>query len=498
MAPDVHTGTPKASSRVNWRTPLAALIFAGSLALLLAATMSMSGGTRETTITLAVAACFGLLLVITGLRSPNLAVLYLLAAMFLRLVLPEIPPADPFVLAFGGVIVSYGLLVSSRRDAVPSLGWTEAAMFLYLFWNVYSMFANHDLGAVYPLNDEVLSVHRFILTGTAIPFTLYFVGRSIYPTENQVRTLLWAVVAFGSYSGLVSIFQFHGPRALVWPPYIIDSPGWAGRANGIFNQPAVNGLTLIAGFLAAILIASQPGERRSVRIVTAVVAAVCSYGVFLTHTRAIWLAFGAVVLAGLIFARGMRIAFGTTLAAGVGAVAMHWSTFTGSDRAEGGVRSVNEVHDRLNTIETSFWAFGEKPWFGWGIGRFTALNTYHHKQWAPDIPWLRGFGISSHMNELGILVELGIVGLVLWLGVLALVIAKLVKAIRILPTQGLGGRNLALIALFLLGVLIVTGFTVDLRFFDFPNALVLLLAGVAVGFADRAIRLRDSVDRVDA
>jgi O-antigen ligase len=142
---------------------------------------------------------------------------------------------------------------------------------------------------------------------------------------------------------------------------------------------------------------------------------------------------------------------------------------------------VDEVQDRLNTVATSIWAFQQAPWTGWGIGRFPAVNTYHHQQWSPAIPWDRGLGIPSHLDSLGILVELGIVGLSLWLVLLALIYARLIGATRRLPARGLYGRAFGLTALLCLVAQSVTGLTVDLRFFDFPNIIVMLIAGAAIG-----------------
>jgi hypothetical protein len=44
--------------------------------------------------------------------------------------------------------------------------------------------------------------------------------------------------------------------------------------------------------------------------------------------------------------------------------------------------------DRLNDAQTALWV-ALKPLTGWGIGRFAAVNTYHHQQWSPAIPWMR-------------------------------------------------------------------------------------------------------------
>jgi O-antigen ligase len=169
-----------------------------------------------------------------------------------------------------------------------------------------------------------------------------------------------------------------------------------------------------------------------------------------------------------------------TAAVMTAAITVNWATFTSSDRAAGGVGSAGEVQDRLNTLATSIWAIERKPLLGWGIGRFTSVNTYHHQQWSPTTPWERGFGISSHFDIVGIAVELGVVGLILWVGILYLVIRRVAEAVRRLPETGVYNRPLAWTALMCLLALVTTGLTVDLRFFDFCNIVVWLLAGAAV------------------
>jgi O-antigen ligase len=213
------------------------------------------------------------------------------------------------------------------------------------------------------------------------------------------------------------------------------------------------------------------------------VGAASVYGVYLTHTRAVWLSFALVVVIGAAAGRGFRAGFVLTGAVTVGAVVLTWSTFTSADRSAGGVGSVDEVQDRLNTIATSIWAFQQEPVTGWGIGRFIAVNTYHHKQWSPLVPWDRGLGIPSHLDSLGILVELGLVGLISWLVAFALIYAQLVAATRRLSARGVHGRALGLTALLCLIALSTTGLTVDLRFFDYPNIIVMLLVGATIGFA---------------
>jgi O-antigen ligase len=288
---------------------------------------------------------------------------------------------------------------------------------------------------------------------------------------------------------VVSILEFSAPR-LVWPRYIVEHPNWVGRAVGVPNQPVVNGLILIVGFLAAVLLVSTGTEPRRLRVCAAVVAAASLVGIYLTHTRVVWLAFGLVVAAAIVAAKGFRTGFVLVGTATVGLVLMNWSRFASSDRSAGGVGSEHEILDRLNTFTTSIWAFEQEPLVGWGIGRFTAVNTYHHQQFSPGVPWFNGYGIPSHLDGLGVLVELGLIGLVLWLAVLVLLYRQLVSAVRRLSGAGLTGRPFGITALLCLVAQTTTGLTVDLRFFDFPNMMVMLLAGAAIGVArQRAARV---------
>jgi O-antigen ligase len=212
--------------------------------------------------------------------------------------------------------------------------------------------------------------------------------------------------------------------------------------------------------------------------------------IYLTHTRAIYLAFALVLILGVILAQRARAVFVGLLGAIALVVALNWSTFTSSDRAAGGVDSKSEVWDRLNAIATSIWAFKREPWFGWGISRFIAVNTFHHQQWSNDIPWVRGLGIASHETELGILVELGILGLLLWFCVLVPLIGLLLQAYWILPSSGLTGRRLAFVAICTVATQLVAGAFADLRLLDFPMCMVLLICGMAVGARDRELAAR--------
>ncbi|MFC4949911.1 O-antigen ligase family protein [Pseudonocardia sp. GCM10023141] len=433
----------------------------------------------------------GLIVVVAGgataaliLGSPLAALVMLMITSFLRLALQVGGlPAEPMVLILCAMVVSV-LFAVMRGSQQFRFGALEAAMLAYLLWNALSAVVPHALPAVVPGTGETISVFRFILTGTVIPFAGFIVARATLRVESRVRTMMIGLVVVAAYSAVVSILQFTGPDTLVWPRYIVDAPSYPERAVGVVNQPLVNGLIMVAGFVTAMFLAQHRSLRLPVRLLVLLAALLCLPGIYLTKTRAAWLVFGLGVVLCAVFARRARPGFVVTLLAAAVFIGANWATFTSSDREAGGVGSAGEVDDRLNTAATSFWAIEQEPLAGWGIGRFTQVNTTYHKQWEPNIDFRRGYSISSHENELGIAAELGLVGLALWLLVLVLLFRKLLVSVRRLPVHGLAGRALGLVALTVFGTWVVSGFTADLRFFDFANLLTFVLIGATVGAAD--------------
>jgi O-antigen ligase len=434
----------------------------------------------------------GLLLVAVGvavvaavLVSPAVALIVLVLASFTRsaFTVPGLP-AEPMILALGALLVS--LVIARRRGRIAFRpGWLELGMLAYLLWNVASAVFPHALPAVEPATGQVIEVSRFIVTGTVLPFVAYLAARTLFRSGAALRPVLVTVVVLAGYSAFTAIVQFYGPKALVWPSYILSSEEWPDRAVGIFNQPVVNGMVLVAGFLLGMFLAQERSLSAFPRVCCLAVALACIPAIYLTRTRAVWLAFAVGIVLCLIYARGRRRPFAVVLAGAVVFILATWSTFSSSDRNAGGVGSSNELNDRLNAIATSLWAIEREPVYGWGIGRFTALNTYFHQKWSPTTDYTRGYSIPSHENELGIAAELGLVGLALWLAVLVGLLVLLVRALRRLPVKGLAGRPIGLLAVTVLGTWVVCGFTADLRYFDFANLLVFLLVGAVVGLADR-------------
>ena len=427
-------------------------------------------------------------LAIGALASPVFGAIVLLTTTFLREALGSqaFLAARPVLMTVVLLIISTASWLDRTPIRLRGVGAIEWVMALYLAWSIFSLFAPHKYTAgeqLHPIGH--FSVPSFIVNATVIPFALYVVGRYTFDRVSAVRLLLWTILAFAGYSAAMSIMQFKGPKSLVWPRFIVDAPNWPGRAGGVFNHPVINGMVLTIGLAIAMVLISQRTEPAWRRWFAFVVAAGCGYGIYLTYTRAAWLSAVVVLIIGALLARGFRTGFIAVLCLVGAIVGLNWSVFTSTDREAGGVASASEVEDRLNIIRTAISAAAQKPLAGWGIARFQAINTYHHQQWSLDTPWINGYGIVAHQNELAILAELGLIGFLLWISVLALFAYRLWGAYRMLPDTDLCGKPLALIGIAALAILICTGSTVDLRYFDFPVATIFLVIGIAIGVADR-------------
>ena len=430
---------------------------------------------------LAVGAGVGLL----ALGNPLLALLLVFVSSFLRTAQKEFVSMEALTPAFYAMVLALALAVAQRSKQMPRLGVIEWLMTVYVVWNVLSMWLPHEYEAIDPVTGASVDVWRWIFSGVLLPIVVYIVAKSVLDDERSVRYLLWTTVAMGAYSAWVSILQFHGPKSLVWPSYIVDSPNWKGRANGVFNQPVVNGMILVIAFVVCLFLASRPDTTKWMRRGLWALSGILAYSVYLTHTRAALLALVVVVGLGIVFAAGWRRGFVVSGLLGLAAVGANASTFFSSDRSAGGVGSSNEVYDRLNIMATSLRAIGEHPFVGIGIGRFQVYNTYEHVTWSQEIDWNRGLGIISHENELGIGAELGIPGLLMWLAILVTVFWALWRAMHDLPRDTFLGAPLALVGGMAMTVLVVNGITVDLRVLDFASMIPFLYAGMVVGQLDR-------------
>ncbi|MEJ2888090.1 O-antigen ligase family protein [Actinomycetospora aeridis] len=420
-----------------------------------------------------------------ALNNPVIALILVVLASFGRTAQKEFVSVEALTPLFYAMVIALALAVGKRAKEMPRLGTIEWLMTTYLVWQIISALLPHAEDAADPVTGASSEVYRWIFSGTILPFVAYVVAKSVLNTEQAVRWFLWTVVGMSTYSAWVSVIQFHGPKRLVWPRYIVDAPNWEGRAVGLFNQPVVNGMLLAIGFVVCLYLATRPGTDRRVKWLLYAITLPTAYAIYLTHTRSALLSLVVALLVGAVLAKGWRKPFVVYLVAGAAGVAANAPRLFSSDRSSGGIGSSNEIYDRLNIMATSFKAIAEHPVFGIGIGRFRAYNTYEHIAWSQEIDWNRGRGIISHQNELGIAAELGLPGVILWISILVGIFYLLYRALRELPDGTFLGQPLAVVGTTIMIILVANGMTVDLRILDFAGLLPFVFAGMVVGQLER-------------
>ena len=389
-------------------------------------------------------------------------------------------PAKLFLILLVVVVIATALWMDRTPTRLRGIGAVEWAMALYLMWNVYSMFAPHKYAAIIPLDRRTLQVPRFIMIGTVIPFVMYVVGRYTFDRTAAVRVLLWTILTLAAYSAAVSIMQFTGPTAWVWPRFIVDGSlnedeTWAGRAVGVFNQPVVNGMMLALGFAVAMLLISRRSEPAWRRCLAFVIAVACGFGIYLTHTRAAWLSAAVMLIIGALLARGYRKGFIAALGITATIIAINWSVFTSTDREAGGValrrrgRGSAQQHpdSALGGRTETHCRLGHRPVPGRqhlppsAVGPGHAVDTWLWRTPRTKTSW--GFWPSW-----------ALIGLALWICVLALIAYRLWNAYRTLPDDDLCGKPLAVTAIIAMAILVCSGLDCRPPVFRLPDGHHLL------------------------
>jgi O-antigen ligase len=470
----------RAAGRLPWRRFLVGAAFvAGAIVLVEGVARAAAGsaspvaaGTAILGLGLAAAVVYGLA------RDSSVGVLVWLVAALFAAAYADIPRFDR--LAFFALIAGWFIAVVSGRQPLRRFGVTEGLMILYLLICVGSAIAPHELSEV-----PALSAGSLILLGAFIPFALFVLARQTMANRRAVRSFLWLLVWIGLYLALTMIFQKVGLRALVWPKPILDPNVGInfGRARGPMLNAGTDGFALVACFVAALYLGVQRDER--FRRFALLVALISPLALFYSETRVVWLAAGLALVLGMMFAHGFRRWYVAFFVGAAAVIAVNWQKFLSADRSQGGVSSPGEIEGRLNDIATAQWAIPREPVFGWGIARYTELNTLHHQAWG-NLDWRLNFGYVGHNTYLSIATELGLLGLGAWVAVIIAIGVIAARAWPLLPRTGLLSQGLVLSFIAVYIGWIITAGVIDMRLFAFVNGLVFVWGGIIAGLADRA------------
>jgi putative inorganic carbon (hco3(-)) transporter len=320
--------------------------------------------------------------------------------------LPRFVTPDRFLLIAALVATLLRCPAARDRPRVP-VGGVHALLALTLAWAVGSAIAAGTLAE----RDGVFG----ILDRFAVPFALFLLAPVIFRTARQRRVLLAALVAFGAYLGLTALFEAVGPKALVYPRFIVDpSFGYhGGRARGPFIEANANGVGLYVCLVAA-TVALATWRRRGWRLAAGAAGLLCAAGLLLTLTRSVWVASVVATFGALAAFRETRR---LVIPAAAGTAALAVVLFTAfpqlEERAAERKEADRSVSERRNVNAAALAMVGERPLLGFGWSTFRERNDEYFPL-LEDVPQTAERRLGIHNVLLTFATELGLIGATLF------------------------------------------------------------------------------------
>jgi putative inorganic carbon (HCO3(-)) transporter len=334
----------------------------------------------------------------------------------------------------------------------------------------YAVMSGVLAGSLDESHPRFLLLDRFGL----LPFMVFFVAPFAFRTERDRRVLLGALVVMGLYLGLDALLETTGPRSVLVPGYINDPLQGIhfDRARGPFLEAGAMGIALYAGAVAsAIAFVKWVNPER--RLFALLVVGLCSVGVVLTLTRAVWLAALIATPVALLTARETRrwivpIAL-TGLVVVLGALAVVPGL---QARADKRAADKTPIWDRQNSNAAAVRMFEDRPLTGFGWGRFSTKSGPYYRQ-SQDYPLSDVEDL--HNVYLSTAVELGGPGAFIWLVAVLTAIGSAV--VRRGPPE-LRPWKIGLVAI---AVAMAVSYATTPFAYVFPTLLLWMWAGVAWG-----------------
>jgi len=321
--------------------------------------------------------------------------------------LPELVAPDRLLIAMA--IAALLLHASEARIRRPielrPIHWLLAVTVAYVIASALLSGTFFDKGALLRLIDRV----------GVLPFVLFALAATIFPTPRHRSVLLGCLVAVGLYLALTSFFEVAGITALVFPRYISD-PNigiHVGRARGPFLEAVGNGTAIYIGLVAAV-IASRTWRVRWQRNVAVATAILCVAALLFTLTRSVWVGSAVATLVTMLAHPGLRRWVVPVTVGAVLITATSLAAIPGlAERAQTRESQRGPIYDRLNLSRAALNMVEARPLTGFGWNRFTTVGTDYFQQ--GDYPLTAGVGVVVHSAYLSHLAELGLVGTSLWL-----------------------------------------------------------------------------------
>ncbi len=255
------------------------------------------------------------------------------------------------------------------------------------------------------------------LFGYLVPFFAFFFVKYFVTNQKNIKLIFTTLLLLGAYLSVTAVFERNELNSLVFPRYITSQEFTMhlDRARGPFLNAAFNGMGMIFGFIAGVILLPSAGIGK--RICLLGLLALYFPGIYYTHTRSVYLIF-CFVLSTLLFFYKPRFSkwkfIPMLIVICISIVAANSKKIFSDSREGGGIAQMEEVLIRFKLIERSERLFFEHPLFGVGLAKFASTDS------SPEF-----FQEKQHNHIIGLAVELGLIGVISYLIIIALVFTRL-------------------------------------------------------------------------
>ncbi len=328
-----------------------------------------------------------------------------------------------------------------------------------------------------------------------MPAAAYFFGKYLMSDLNWFERMVRLLVGLNFYMGFTAIAEHMGWSSLVWPRTILNPEfAWPGRSMGVFLQPAVLGV-FFGMILPFQVYLHLTAKQYWVRWLHLAGIAMCVLGLFFTYTRGGWLATGiglitlAVTGRRIYFRRLLMYAVIMAVVGTTGLLSLKNDAFY-QER----MGNQNTIEGRINIMVAAFRMWQANPVFGVGFKRFNDEAPQYRETVNIPVYGLIKAGIdresSPHDIYVAVLAEEGAVGAGMQVLIYVLIFKVAILLVRRSRRGGIDDPDVRFVPpiVALMVVYAIGGATFDYRFFETPNSLFFLFAGILVRWSTTLAR----------
>ena len=300
---------------------------------------------------------------------------------------------------------------------------------------------------------------QIVAVGAVVYYFLVFgPGGSISPVR-----ICWAVLVGVAVQALLTYVEVRTSWNL-W-----DDSSWRRGAGSrpvtTLANPGVLGMFMGVGVVVALAVIAWNGPRALRRLSLAVLVLGIP-ALALTLTRGSILATAVVGCATLMLSRRGRLTGLAMLAVSAVGLVLLWPTITASQVYQDRLTNQANVQGRVLLQDWSLRLAAEKPITGWGYDSFDRVKNASDFS-TQGLPPSYVLDSTSHDSYLTVLVEYGSVGLLLLMLPWAVLMLTGLKRARRAPEE----QWLLVGSVASIGVIVLSGATIDYRFFSFALML---------------------------